>query len=148
MASLVQNNAKRAIAAGEIDLDADDIRCALLMNNTTADTEDDKTTLTGGGGFTTLGDCDATGTSRQALTGEAVTTDNPNTRAEFDANDVSFAGLGGDASFAYQGVLIYKFVTTDADHIPIAFIEFTGQLAVTATQVDVPWNVEGILQFT
>ena len=145
MASLVQNNAKRAIAAGEIDLDLDDIRCALLMNNTTADTDAGQTVLTG---FGTLGDCDATGTSRQALASEAVTVDTPNNRAEFDAVDASFTGLGGDASFDYQGVLIYKHVTNDTDSIPIAFIEFTAQLALTATQVDIPWNVEGILQFT
>lgn len=148
MASVVYNEAKRGIAAGEIDLNADDIRVVLLMANTTCDTENDGITTVSG--FTTLDECDATGYSRQALTGEAVNKDDANDRAEFDANDASFAGLGGDATRDYAGVLVYKHVTNDADSVPIAFIQFTNSPAVSsgATQVDVPWNIEGIIQFT
>ena len=65
MASLTQNNLKRALLAGEIDLVADDIRGALLMLNTTADAEDEEVFMNG---FTTLDECDATGYARVALT--------------------------------------------------------------------------------
>ena len=41
MASRIYNEALRAIAAGEIDLNAADIRARLLMTNTTADTDND-----------------------------------------------------------------------------------------------------------
>lgn len=144
MASLVQNNAKRGILAGEIDMNADDIRIRLVMTNTTCDTENNISTLSG---FTTIDACDATGYADVALTSEAVNQDNSNNRAEFDAADASFTGLGGDATRDYQGVLLYKFVTNDTDSIPIAFIEFTNQpITSAASQVDIPWNAEGILQ--
>lgn len=146
MASLVQNNYKRAIAEGELDMVSDDIRCALLMTNTTADTENEKSLMNA---FTTLDESDATGYARVSLASQAVTQDASNNRAEFDAADISFTGLGGDATRDYQGVLIYKHVTNDTDSIPLAFIEFSNQpLAKEASQVNVPWNAEGILQHT
>lgn len=147
MASLVQNNFKRALGAGEIDLTAgDDIRAVLVMTDTTVDTEDEEVLMDG---FTTLDECDATGYARQALAAEAMTTDNPNNRGEFDASDISFAGLSGDATRDYLGVLIYKHVNDDTDSIPLFFVEFSNQpLPKEASQVDVPWNAEGILQIT
>jgi hypothetical protein len=147
MASVVYNEFKRANAAGEIDLNADDIRCRLLMTNTTCDTENDA--VVNIEDFTTVDPCDATDYADVALTSEAVNKDDANDRAEFDADDVSFAGLGGDASRDYQGVLLYKYVDgTDANDLVIAFVEFSNQpLAKEATQVDVPWDAEGILQF-
>lgn len=146
MPSVVYNEFKRASANGEIALSTDDIRCALLMNTTTADTENDGITTVNG--FTTLGECDSTGYSRQALASEAVNKDDANDRAEFDAVDASFTGLGGDASNDIQGALIYKHVTDDTDSIPICFVDFTADLPATATQMDVPWNAEGILQLS
>jgi len=147
MSSTIFNEFKRANAAGEIDLNADDIRAILVMTNTTADTENDAKVYVGD--LTTLDECDATGYSRQALANEAVNKDDANDRAEFDADDASFAGLSGDATRDYQGVVLYKHVTNDADSPLIAFIEFSNQpLAKEATQVDVPWNAEGILQLS
>jgi len=146
MASNIFNEFKRANAAGEIDLNADDIRAILVMTNTTADTENAGMVYVGD---LTLDECDATGYSRQALANEAVNKDDANDRAEFDASDASFAGLSGDATRDYQGVLLYKHVTNDADSPLVAFIEFDNQpLAKEATQVDVPWNAEGILQLS
>ena len=146
MASVVYNNAKKRLLDGSIDLDTHDIRVALLMTNTTADTEVDGINFISN--FTTLDECNAGGYARVALTGEVVNTDDANDRAEFDANDVSFTGLAGNASRAIQGALIYKHVTNDADSIPICFVDFTADIPATATQIDVPWNVEGILQLS
>ena len=144
MASLVQNNFKRGLLEGEIDLATDDIRAILCMTNTTCDTEDEIATVSA---FAILDECDATGYARIDMAGLTVTQDNPNNRAEFDANDLSFTGLGGDGTRDYQGVLIYKHVTNDADSIPLFFVEFTNQpLPKEASQVDVPWNSEGIYQ--
>lgn len=144
MASLVFNIAKSGLMNGTIDLDTDDIRSALLMTNTTADTDADADTLSA----LTLDECDATGYARQALASEAVSTDDTNDRGEFDANDVSFTSLSGDATRDSQGLLIYLHVTNDADSVPICFIDFTADLPSTATQVDVPFDAEGILQLT
>ncbi|MAH47134.1 hypothetical protein CMI37_15005 [Candidatus Pacearchaeota archaeon] len=145
MASVVYTEFKRANAAAEIDLNADDIRVALLMTNTTADTEEDTALMNA---FTTIDECDATGYARVALTGEAVTADNTNDRAEFDADDASFTGLSGDATRDIQGVLVYKHVTNDTDSIPICFVDFSADVTKFATQIDIPWNAEGILQLT
>jgi hypothetical protein len=143
MASIVYQNAIAKMMSGDLDLNAHDIRVALLMTNTTADTEADVDLMNA---FGTLDECDSTGYARVALASEAVNIDDTNDRAEFDANDSSFTGLGGDATRAIQGALVYKHVTNDTDSIPIAFIDFTTDIPVTATQVDIPWDAEGIIQ--
>jgi hypothetical protein len=146
MASLVYNEFKRANAAGEIDLNADDIRARLLMTNTTCDTEN--AGIVNIDDFTTVDVSDATGYADVELANEAVNKDDVNNRAEFDADNISFAGLSGDATRDYQGVLLYKYVDgTDANDLVIAFVEFDNQpLAKEATQLDVPWDTEGIMQ--
>lgn len=121
-----------------------DIRAALVMTNTTADTEN--TSITFMSNFTTLDECNATGYARVALTSEAVNVDTGNVRVELDAADITFSGLGGDASRPSQGVVLYEHVTNDADSKPIVFIEFTATRPATATSVTVPWNAEGIIQ--
>lgn len=146
MASAIPTQALVQLTTGAIDLDTDDIRVALLMTNTTADTEIDAVDRVAD--YTTLDECDATGYARVALTGETVTEDTANNRAEFDADDASFTGLGGDATRDIQGALVLKHVDgTAANDIPIAFVEFTSVITKTATQIDVPFNAEGILQF-
>ena len=147
MASNIFNSALNSILNSTIDLDSDDIRARLCMNTTTCDTEKDA--ITDIADFTLVDVADATGYADVALTSEAVAVDDANDRSEFDAADVSFTGLSGDATRDYQGVLIYKYVDgTDANDIPIAFIDFTADITSAATQVDIPWSVEGILQLS
>lgn len=146
MASRVYNEALRAIAAGEIDLNAADIRARLVMTNSTCDTENDgKVYLVD---ITTIDASDATGYADIDMDGLAVNKDDANDRAEFDANDLVFSGLSGDATRAYLGVLLYVYVDgTDANDKLLAFIEFTSTVPAAATQVTVPWDLQGILQF-
>ena len=143
MASNVYNNFLQKLLLAYLVTGAD-IRVALLMTNTTADTDKDAMNFVDDIG--TLDECDATGYARIALASEASNVDDTNDRAEFDATDVSFTGLSGDATRAIQGALIIKHVTDDTDSIPIAFIDFASDIPATATQIDVPWNAEGILQ--
>lgn len=145
MANLMYNSAKGGFADGTLDWDTHDIRVALLMTNTTADTENDA--MVNLDDFTTLDECDATGYVRQALANEAVNVDDGNDRAELDADNASFAGLSGDATRDIQGALVYKHVDgTDANDIVIAFVDFTSDIPKEATQIDIPWNAEGIIQ--
>mgnify|MGYP007002411401 FL=1 len=147
MASAIPNSAKANLVNGTIDLNTDDIRARLCMTNTTCDTEVDAINTLAN--YTTIDPCDATGYADVALTSEAVNVDDTNNRAEFDATDLSFTGLGGDASRAIQGVLLYKYVDgTNANDLPIAFIDFTSDIPATATQIDIPWDAEGILHLT
>lgn len=146
MASVVYNDFKRGLLSGEYDLHTagDDIRVKLLMTNTTADTEVDAINQVSD--FTTLDVCDATSYADQALASEAVTADDTDDEGVFDAADSSFTGLGGNATRDIQGALVYKYVDgTAANDIPLFFVDFTADIPSTATQVDIPWATEGIL---
>lgn len=121
-----------------------DVRVILCMTNTNADTLQDG--INNLDDITTLDECDASGYARVALTGEAASEDTTDNEAVFDANDCSFTGLGGNATRAIQGALLYKHVDgTAANDIPVCFIDFTADIPATATQIDVPWPAEGII---
>lgn len=143
MASNVYNNFLQKLLLAYLVTGAD-IRAAMVMTNTTADTEKDGIDFMDD--FATLDEADATGYARVALGSEASNVDNSNDRAEFDSNDVSYTSLSGDASRAYQGVVLLKHVTNDTDSVPICFVEFPSTVPATATQVDVTVNAEGWLQ--
>lgn len=144
MASVIPNSFLAELLKAYLVTGAD-VRARLCMTNTTCDTEVDG--IVNLDDYTTIDPSDATGYADVALTGEAAAADDANNRGEFDASDISFTGLGGDASRAYQGVLLYKRVDgTNANDLPVCFIDFTSDIPATATQVDVPWDAQGILQ--
>ena len=144
MASVVYNKFKQRSAAAEIDLDADDIRLRLCMNTTTCDTENDG--IEDLADFTLIDVCDGANSVDKALASEAVNLDDGNDRAEFDADDVTWTALGvGTRTTA--GVLVYKYVDgTDANDLPIAYVEFSGAVTHDGTDFAIQWNAEGILQ--
>ena len=89
MASFAYTNLKRALWAGEINWATGDFRVALVMTNTTCDTEKDKVTFAG---FTTIDEFDGANYSTPglALVNEAINQDDPNLRAEVDADNLTF----------------------------------------------------------
>lgn len=145
MASVVYNEFKYRSAVAYMS--GKDIRARLVMTNTTCDTENDG--VANLDDFTTIDPADATGYADVALTTEATSKDDANDRGEIDADNVVFSGLSGDATRDYQGVLLYEYVDgTDANDIPVVFIDFASDIAAAATQVTVPWDAEGIIQYT
>ena len=145
MADMVYNYAKAKLLSGDIDLDADDIRVLLVMTNSTCDTEDDCDFIDQ---FTTLDEMDGANYVRKALAGEAVAVDLPNNRGEFDAENVTWTALGVGTR-QVLGAVLYKFVTNDADSIPIAYIDSGGfPFDANGGDVTITWNAEGILQAT
>lgn len=145
--SFVYTPAKTAMMNGDIDFKeaGDDMRVALVMSNTTADTQEDTALMNG---FTTLDEYDGASYARQALATQVVNEDLPNDRAEFDAVDAVFSGLGVGTRQCV-GLIVYKHVTNDTDSIPIAFIDTGGfPFDGNGGDVTIQWNVEGILQFT
>ena len=143
MASFWYNNAAEQIALGNLDMDTHDIRVLLCMTNTTADTERDKAFISL---FTTLDEYDGAAYVRKALAAEAVAQDDVNNRAEFDATDVTWTALGAGTRNC-QGMIIFRFVTVDADSVPIAWIDTGGfPFAGNGGDVTITWNAEGILQ--
>lgn len=144
--SFLYTNAKRALLAGEIDLDADDIRAIGVASNTTADTEEDVALISA---FTTLDESDDTGYARHTFSTQTVTADNANDRGEFDAEDVPW-NFNGDQTAGRQmaGVIIYKHVGADSSNIPIAFIDSGGFPFTQSGSVTIQWSAEGIIQLT
>ncbi len=145
MASVFYNEAKRAIAAGEYDLNAHDIRVALLMNTTTADTENDG--IVDLADFTTIAKHDgANADNVKALANEAVNKDDANDRAEFDFDDPVWTALGNGAA-PIQGMLIFKWIDgTDANDLVIAFIDFAADQSPGDSDFTVNIDAEGALQ--
>lgn len=143
MASFLYNEFKRASAAGELDLNAHDIRVLLVMTNTTVDTQNDGINFVNG--FTTLDEMDGTNYARKTLANEAVNKDDANDRAEFDADDVVWTGLG-NGTRQIQGALLFRFVTNDTDSVPIAFVEFLSTINPGGSDLTIQWNAEGVLQ--
>lgn len=147
MASKIYTEAARAIAAGEVDLNADTFYTRLLLSNTTADTENSGITTVAG--FTTLDEHAAAG--QQALANIAVNKDDANLRAEFDADDVTYSALAADVSGRdVVGVLICKQAggspaTTD---LPLFFLEYASPKTPDGSDFTIQWNTEGIAQFT
>lgn len=144
MASVVYNEAKTQIASTVYDWTADDIRFRLCMTSSTCGTENSGiVTLSD---FTLIDVCDSTGYADLAAAGLQVVKDDPNNRAEMDANDVTFAGLGGDASRAIQGCLVYIFVNgTLAADLAVAYIQFALTVPATSTSIEIPWSPDGII---
>ena len=145
MASLVYTYAKAKLLSADIDLNADDIRVAMVMSDTTCDTEEDKQFIDT---FTTLDECDGANYVRKELASEAVTADEANDRGEFDADDFTWTALGVGTR-QNVGLLLFKHVNDDTDSIPIAYID-TGGFPFDGNGGNVTYtvNVEGILQLT
>lgn len=151
----IPNETKRALLAGEIDLDADTIKVA-LFNDTSSYSFDQDThnyvgdVLDGGTTAEEFGGSGGSGYSRQTLGNLSVTTDDADDEGVFDADDVTWSSLDGET---IQGIIVYKQVGTDdstpGDDPIVAVIDDTDTgdlpLITNGGQVDLTWAVEGIL---
>lgn len=146
MASLLNLPGMKALVDGTHKWSsADDVRFRLLMTNTTADTENNKATLSA---YTTLDTFDGAGaTNNLAATSEAVNVNSGSNRVECDAADAVFGALG-NGTRQIQGVLVFFFVTNDADSIGICFIQFSSNVNPGGATVTLVWDVGGIVQFS
>ena len=75
------------------------------------------------------------GAGRVDVTGRSVTISDANDRSEHDGNNVTFAAVTGTAQF----VVVYRFVTNDADSSLVCCIDFSAQVVV-AVAITVKWN--------
>ena len=147
MASAIPNSALANLINGTIDLTGD-IRARLCMTNTTCDTEIDA--IDNLSDYSAIDVCDDSTYADVALDTPTVTANDTDNRGDFDDTaDIVFAGLTGDATRDYQGVLLYLYVDgTDANDIPLCFIDFTADISKTATQVTVPSSTTNLLQLS
>lgn len=148
MAAFTYNVAKKALLDATLDFDLpNDIRVILLEAN--SDVNPDDATLAAVLARAGTTELSSTGYLRSdgVLTGEVTSQDDVNDRAEFDAADVTFTAVSQLAAETVVAAVLFKFVTTDADSIPIAHID-TGGFPKTpnGSDITITWNAEGILQ--
>ena len=86
------------------------------------------------------------GSGRKTLATKAVTKDDPNDRAEWDADNITWTGINAGTAAA---AIMYFHNTADTDSVLIAYIDSGGFPIVTnGGDLSINWNVEGIFQHT
>lgn len=145
MASNVKNIAKSRLMSALMDLDeaGDDMRAFICMTNTTFDTDID----TDNTGSYTLDEMDGTNYARKTLDNQAVSTDDANDRAEFDADDLAWTSLG-NGTRQMQGLGVHEFITNDAGSFPLCWVEFAATINPGGSNFTIQFNAEGIFQIT
>ena len=136
MASVMYNFGKGEILKGNIDLESDTIKVAFMDTTYTADVDADHY-------YSDVSAEVASGSTDQTLASKAVTVDDTNNRAEFDAADISVADetiTGGT-----DKMVIYKDTGVAATSPLIACIDIAeGTLRPLDGTLAITWNTEGI----
>lgn len=125
MASFVHNSGAAGLSSGGgITYASDTIKARLVASSVTPNKDDAVMT-----GYTAIG-------TDQTLGTKSKSTDTANDRIVFTAAALTWTAVAGGSTVGY--VTIYKFVTNDADSIPIATIDVAdtatngGNLTLTA----------------
>lgn len=143
MADLIYNSFK-AILMGDgtdtIDLEADTIKVALVTSSyvPNADTHthfDDVTNEVAGTGYSAGG---------ASLASKAVTQDNTNDKATFDAADVQWAS----SSITARAAVMYKSTGVAATSPLIAYFDFGSDKSSSGGNFDLSWDASGILDLS
>ena len=123
-----------------------DLRVSWHSSGTTIDTEDDG--IATNSDFATSDEFDGPDypAGGHALTSEAITKDDSGDRAELDAADIN-AGNQGAGTDAVVGLLVYAFVSTWGDSIPVAWIDDAPALPFTPSggNVTIAFDSQGLL---
>lgn len=138
MASVVYNRGKLLMLNGGVDFDTDDIRVLLVTStyavNADHDFVSDITNELSGGNYV-----------RKALAGEVVTLDDANDRAFFDATDPVWTALQAAAGTP-AAMVVFKFVTNDADSPLLAYCELTAPPVPNGGDYTININAGGLLR--
>lgn len=84
------------------------------------------------------------GSGRKLLASKAVTQDDVNNRAEFDAADVTWTAINAGVAAA---AVMFRELTSDALSPLLAYLDFTG-VTTNGGDLTLQWNAEGILQMS
>lgn len=144
--TFVFTEAALAIANGSYgDLDAIDLRAALLMNGNNAVAS--RATAINVSDLT-LDEFDGANYARQALGSEALAKDAGNFRIELTAAATVWSSLGAGTKDV-AGALLYRHVTNDTDSTVLAYYDDGGfPKPGTGSDFTVTWSAEGLLQLT
>lgn len=140
MADVIYNAFKKNIMNGNIDLDTDTIKVALVTSTYTPnqDTHEDYADITNevvGTGYTAGGD---------TITNPAVTQDNTDNEGVFDGDDVTWS----TSTITARGAIVYKDSGVDATSWFVCYLDFTTDQSSSAGDFTISWNAEGILNLT
>lgn len=144
MASKIPNSALARILSEYMS--GKDIRARLCMTNTTCDTEIDA--IDNLSDYTTIDVYDDSTYVDVALDTETVVANDTDDRGDFNtATDIIFTGLTGNATRDAQGVLLYEYIDgTDANDIPLLYIDFTTVVAKVSIEISIPSSTTNLLQ--
>lgn len=145
--SFAFTRAKRNLMKGDIDFDVDVFKIILLMTNNSLGTsgQEDAATVSA---ITTLDEHDGANAARKTVTSQAVAENTGSNRAEFTFDPVTWTALG-NGTRQIAGYLLIKFVTNDADSIPIAYIDSGGfPVSPGGLNFTITPNANGVLQLT
>jgi hypothetical protein len=137
MADVVYNSFPVDLMNADIDLAADTIKVALVTSSYTPDQDahnrfDDVTNEVTGTGYTAGG---------ATLANKAVTQDNTDNEAVFDADNVTWSS----STITARGAVVYKSTGTASTSPLIKYIDFGGNIASSASDFTLTFNAEGII---
>lgn len=136
MISFLYNAGKAALLRGDIDLENDTIKVALITSDYSPDKDahdhfDDITNEVSGTGYT------AGGTT---LASKVVNQDDANDRAEFDAADTTWSS----STITARAAVIYHDMGNPSTSTLIAYVDFGQDYSSSGTDFTIEWNAEGI----
>ena len=129
MANLVYNEGAESLLDGSIVWASDTIKARLVASSVTPNKDD--TVMTG---YTAIG-------TDQTLTTKTRTKDTANDRIVYDSDNVAYTAVAGGSTVGW--VTIFKFVTNDADSIPIATLDVTDT-ATNGGDINITFSADGI----
>ena len=137
MADVIYNSFKKDIMNGNIDLDTDTIKVALVTSTYTVnqDTHVDFGDITNevtGTGYTARG---------ATIASAAVTQDNTDNEGVFDGADVTWT----TSTITARGAVIYLDSGSDATSYLVAYLDFTTDQTSSSGDFTIAWGTEGIL---
>jgi hypothetical protein len=144
------NATKKALIDGSINLSVDTIK-VFLLNDSTAYTFDPDRDATVQDVLNNASEFSDTNYSRKTIANQTTSQDNTDDKAVFDGDDLTWTDLGGSQTI--QAVVVYKQVggddTTSGDDPVLTVLRESDipelPLNTNGSNVDLPWNSEGIL---
>lgn len=132
------NSFKSDQLSGNVDLDTDTIKVALVTSSYTFDQDahhffSDITNEITGTGYTAGG---------ETMSGISITADDTNDLGKFDANNTTWSS----ATFTFRGAVIYKDTGTASTSPLVAYIDFSTDQSASSEDVAIEWDTSGVFQ--
>lgn len=139
------NVGKKGIAEGSIDLDGDTFAALLLQSSGPPVFNPDDASVATVLGRAENTECTVASYARKTITSPAVTQDDANDRALWDADDIPWGAL--ETGQTVSVLLVYKDGASDAARLPIAWFAFTA-VPLNGSSFTTNWNAVGLARLS